>query len=179
MRMKPVIVLTSVLVAGAAFAGPPATKIDPVTDDVQGTKITDNYRWLEAKEADSDDVKQWTTEQNDYTRKILDGLPFRHSLESRLSELMSMGSVGAPAMCANRYFYSERKGDENQAIVYVRTGYNGQPRELLNPNTLDDKGLYALDWYVPTDDGKFMAFGLSYAGSEMTVLHVMNVDSGT
>lgn len=169
---------TSTLLAPTALAGPPATRIDPVVDVMHGEEIIDNYRWLEPLEKESDEVREWTTLQNNYTRSILDNLPGRAELEKRLAELMSIGSVSTPSMRGNRYFYTERQGDQNQSVLYLREGHDGEPRVLLDPNTLDEKGLYSLDWYVPSPDGNLLAFGLSYAGDEMTVLYVMDVASG-
>jgi prolyl oligopeptidase len=109
---------------------------------------------------------------------MLDALPWRSELESRLSELMQVGSVSAPVMRGTRYFYTERRGDQNQPVLYVRNGPDGEPRTLLDVNGLDDEGLYALDWFVPSPDGRHVAFGLSYAGDEMTVLHLMETATG-
>lgn len=166
------------LLAPVALAGPPATRIEPVVEVMHGEEIIDNYRWLEPLEKESDEVREWTTLQNNYTRSILDNLPGRAELEKRLAELMSIGSVSTPSMRGNRYFYTERQGDQNQSVLYVREGFDGEPRMLLDPNTLDEKGLYSLDWYVPSPDGRLLAFGLSYAGDEMTVLYVMDVATG-
>lgn len=178
--------LTSTLLTVAVLAGsdtsgllaPPPTPVMPVTEQMHGHAIVDNYRWLEAFERDSEEVRQWTDLQNAFTRAVLDDVPGRAALEQRLSELMQIGAVTSPVMRGNLYFYTERKGDENQAVLYVRLGHDGQPRELVNPNTLDERGLYSLDWFAPNHDGSLLAFGLSYAGDEMTVLHVLDVGSG-
>jgi len=167
----------SVSILASVTAGPPPARIEPVTETMHGTTIVDNYRWLEALEADSEEVKAWTTAQNDYTRSILDNLPGRKALEERLGQLMSVGSVGAPRMRGNLYFYTERKGDQNQPILYLREGYDGEPQVLIDPNTLDDTGLYSLGWFAPNHDGSLLAFSLYYAGDEMHVLYVMDVAS--
>ena len=39
-------------------------------------------------------------------------------------------------------------------------------------------GTTALDWYYPSDDGRLLAYGLSENGSEQSVLHVLDVDTG-
>ena len=168
--------LISLVGAPAPASSPPPTRTEAVTDTLHGQTFTDPYRWLEALEKDSEEVKAWTTAQNDRTRAILDGLPCRSSLEAQLGKLMTMGAVSAPVSRGNRYFYTERKGDQNQPVLLMRTGFDGDPVTLLDVNALDDKGLYSLDWYVPSEDGSMVAFGLSYAGDEMTVLHVLRVD---
>ncbi len=147
---------------------------------MHGVEIVDPYRWLEGDENAelTDEVDAWTTAQNDYTRSVLDELPGRDKLEARLTELMQVGYVGAPVMRNNRYFNTERKGDQDHGVVYVRLGHNGKKRVLLDVNTLSDDKLTALGWYSPSPDGSLMAFGLYQAGDENTTLHLMDVATG-
>ncbi|MHC4709771.1 MAG: prolyl oligopeptidase family serine peptidase, partial [Planctomycetota bacterium] len=159
------------------LAGPPPTSTQRVVDTLHGVEIVDDYRWLEALEQDSDEVRAWTTLQNDYTRQTLDNLPGRRELEERLGQLMSLPSVGAPRMRMTRYFNEERLGDENQEVLFLREGFDGAPSVLLDPNALDEQGLVSLDWFEPNHDGTLMAFGLSHAGDENSVLYIMDVDT--
>ncbi len=156
---------------------PPADK-DPVQEELHGEVIVDNYRWLEDLERDSEAVRQWTDDQNAVTRELLDAMPGRSDLEDRLRELLEIDRYGAPSMRGDRYFFTKREGGQDQAVLYVQTGLSGEPEVLLDPNALDDRGLYSLDWSAPDPKGERLAFGLSYAGDEMTVLYVLDVDSG-
>lgn len=171
----------------AAAGGLPPTEREPVTDVMHGVEIVDPYRWLEgsaAPEIESPDdaldrrVAAWTDAQNAYTREILDSIPGRAELESRLRELMEVGSVSAPTMRGNRYFYTMREGDQDQAVLYVREGHDGTPRELVNPNEIDSSGLTTLSWHTPSHDGSIVAFGMYEAGDENSVLYLIDVDSG-
>jgi prolyl oligopeptidase len=81
-------------------------------------------------------------------------------------------------MRANRYFYGKREGNENQARVFVREGLAAAPRLLLDPNTLDAKGLVTISWTSPDPAGKLLAFGMYRAGDENSTLYVLDVDSG-
>ncbi len=176
-----------------AHATPPATQMNPVTDVVHGEKITDEYRWLEALESESPEVREWTTLQNDRTQALLDALPCHARLEQQLKPLMSIGSVGMPRREGGRAFWTQRAGGENQPVLYeaadpaLTTRGESAPvgpsreakRELLNVNALDAKGLTSLDWWDPSHDGKTLAFGLSKSGSEMSVLHLLDVETGS
>lgn len=169
----------------------PTSRIDGVSDEYFGNKVVDNYRWLEGDNADpkqmgkvTPEVASWTDAQNAYTRSVLDNLRGRDKVEARLRELMEVGSVSTPMMTGEagnakaRYFYSKREGTENQARVFVREGFNGTPRLLLDPNTLDDKGLVTVSWYAPSHDGKLLAYGTYRAGDENATLHVLDVETG-
>lgn len=162
----------------APVAPPPPARIEPVTDTYHGQQVVDEYRWLEALEKESPEVEAWTTAQNDYTRARLDALPCRTQIEDALRPLMEIGSISAPRMRGTLYFYTERSGSQNQPVVKVRKGFDGEPRVLLDLNALDPSGLTSLDWYQPSHDGSLMAFGTSRSGSEMSELHLMDVTSG-
>lgn len=156
------------------------TETRPVTDTMHGIHVVDPYRWLEgdAQGAPTDEVRAWTAAQNQHTRAVLDGLPGRDKIEARLTDLMQVGYVGAPTMRGDLYFNTEREGDQDHAVLYVRQGYAGEKRVLLDPNTLSDDKLTALGWWSPSPDGSLLAFGLYRAGDENTTLHLMNVATG-
>ena len=175
--------LTNVAVAAALTAsialGPPPTRVETVVDVMHGVEIPDDYRWLESLEAEDEAVERWTTLQNNQTRSVLDAIPGRAELETRLESLMVLPSVGAPTMRMDRYFYKQRDGAENQSVLYLRHGHDGARRALLNPNMMDAEGLISLDWFEPNHDGTLLAFGLSYAGDENYTLYVLDVDTDT
>ncbi|MET0595556.1 MAG: hypothetical protein ABW133_22845, partial [Polyangiaceae bacterium] len=157
------------------------TRRDDVADNYFGHRVADPYRWLE--NGDSEEVKHWTDEQNAVTRRVLDRVRDRDRLHARLSDLLSIGKVGAPAVrkvAADkvRYFHERREGQQNQPILYVREGVQGKDRVLLDPNQLAKDGTVALDWWFPSRDGKLLAYGLSKDGSEKSTLHVRDVATG-
>lgn len=178
------LVATPVLAAPES-AGPPKTDIRPVKEVLHGVELVDNYRWLEGDNSDpktmgkaNAEVGAWTDAQNAHTRAILDNLPGRKELEARLRPLMEIGSVSAPSMRGNRYFYTKREGKQNQPIVYMREGHDGQPRALLDPGAIDPSGLTALGGFTPSKDGTLAAFSLYRAGDENTTIYFMNIATG-
>jgi prolyl oligopeptidase len=162
-----------------APAPPPPTPTIPVEETIQGERFVDEYRWLEKLESESPEVEDWTTSQNAHTRQVLEALPCRDGLEKQFRELMTVESISAPSMRGKHYFYRERTGTQNQSVLFVRNGLDGSPRVLIDPNNLDKGGLISLDWYVPSQDGELVAFGLSSAGDEMTTLHGLRTSDGT
>lgn len=158
-----------------------------IVDVLHGIEVEDPWRWLEgsaAPEIEGTDaaldgrVSEWTDEQNARTRRLLDGRPGRSELEAELRPLLSIGEVESVRFAGNRYFVLERKGEEAQAVVYVREGPHGEARPLLDPNELDEEGLLTVSWLSPSPDGSRLAFGLFRAGDEKDVLHVLDVDTG-
>ncbi len=180
MRLAVALLALSLPAAAAPPAAPPPTEARPVTDVLHGESIVDPYRWLEGDEkgALTPEVNAWTDAQLAYTRQVLDNLPGRKAVEDRLRELMEVGAITAPRMRGNRYFYGKREGNENQARVFMREGLSGAPKLLLDPNTLDAKGLVTVSWTSPDPAGKLLAFGMYRAGDENSTLYVLDVDSG-
>ena len=174
------IAATAVLADDASVKASPATvplaPQKPVEDVVQGHKITDPYRWLE--DAASPETQRWVSDEMAYTRGVLDPLPERDQLHHRLTQLMSIGTISAPQIGGKYYFYSKREGSQNQPVLWVREGVNGSDRALVDVNQLAADGTVALDWWVPSDDGKYVAYGTSPSGSEMSTLHVIETATG-
>ena len=158
-------------------AGPPEAEIKPVADIFHGTRVIDNYRWLE--KADSPATVKWVGEENAYTRAILDPLPRREAIHQRLRDLLSIGNITAPVIAGHHYFYTRREGMQNQPVLYVRDAVNGPDRVLVDANSLAADGTVALDWFQPSENGKYVAYGTSAAGSEMSTLHVVETKTGT
>ena len=181
-----VIALSSLFLAAAAvYAGddsksssaPPPTEAKPVIDMFHGTKVLDNYRWLE--NGNSSETQKWVEQEMSYTRGILDRLSGRGVLHKRLTELLSIGSVTQPVIAGRHYFYTRREGMQNQPILYVREGLNGPDRPLVDANQLAADGTIALDWFQPSENGKYVAYGTSPSGSEMSTLHIIETKTGT
>src|SRR5271154_6889572 len=133
-------------------SGPPKAKVAAVEDMVQGHKIVDRYRYLE--NPNDPDTKLYVEQELSYTRSILDPLPGRDKINARLSQLLAIGTVGAPQMGGQYYFYTRRDAGQNQPLLYVRSGLNGEDRVLLDPNKMSADATVALDWWYTSHDGK-------------------------
>jgi len=162
--------------AVATSARLPKAKVIPVEDTVQGHKIVDPYRYLE--NPNDPDTKLYVEQELSYTRSILDPLSGREKINARLSQLLEIGTVGAPRMGGPYYFHTRRDGNQNQAILYVREGLSGDDRVLLDVNKLSADGTTALDWWYVSEDGKYVAYGTSPSGSEISTLYVIETASG-
>ncbi|HLZ41685.1 MAG TPA: prolyl oligopeptidase family serine peptidase [Candidatus Sulfotelmatobacter sp.] len=172
------IILSSVVISAAVFAqSPPVAEKKPVIDIFHGTKVLDNYRWLE--DGNNPQTQKWVEQEMAYTRALLDPLPGRAAIHKRLTELLSIGIVTPPQIAGHHYFYTKREGMQNQPILYVRDALNGPDRVLVDANQLSADGTVALDWFQPSETGKYVAYGTSPSGSEMSTLHIVETKTGT
>ncbi len=155
---------------------PPKARKDNVVDDLYGVKIPDPYRWLE--NARSPETQQFVAEEAAYTRSVLDPLPGRDKIHARLQQLLEIGNVRSPKTGGGSYFYERREGTQNQPVLYVREGVNGKDRVLVDVNRQAADGTIALDWFFPSHDGRYVAYGTSPSGSELSTLHVIETATG-
>ena len=111
---------------------PPARKAD-VVDTYHGVRVEDPYRWLE--DADSPETAAWVDAQNALTRSVLDG-PVRDGLVKRLTDLYDYPRTGVPIKRGDRYFFMHNTGLQDQPVLYVQDGVDGDPRVLIDPNAM-------------------------------------------
>jgi prolyl oligopeptidase len=154
----------------------PLSKTQIVEETLHGVTIRDPFRYLE--DANNRDTQRFVEEQNARTRRLLDRVPEREEIESRLEQLLGIGVLGAPQVGGGFYFYTRREGKQNQAVLYVREGLKGSDRPLVDVNAWDAQGTTALDWWYPSHDGRLVCFGTSQNGSEISDLQVIETAGG-
>jgi prolyl oligopeptidase len=165
-----------VLTKTVAGVAPPKVAAEPVEETVQGHKIVDSYRWLE--DANSAATQAFVRDELAYTRGLLDPLRGRARIKQELTDLVSIGVLGTPQVGGKYFFYIRRDGAQNQPLLMVREGVQGKDRALVDVNLLSADGTVALDWWSPSDDGKYLAYGTSHGGSEESTLHIVETVSG-
>ncbi len=170
----------SFIFATLASATHPPTEQKPVTDEYHDVKVVDDYRWLE--EAGSPAVKAWTDAQNRHSRAWLDALPDRAGIETRLTELYAKDtpSHGGLVSRPGRIFALKFQPPKQQRLLVTLASAEDLASEkiVLDPNELEPKGQVAMDWFVPSPDGKMIAVCLSENGTEEGTLHFYRTETG-
>ena len=153
----------------------PETKRELVTDEYFGVKVEDYYRHLENN--DAEDVQKWTAAQNELTEKTIFSWSQTPKIEKRLGEVWNYDKMLPPVKRGDKLFFRYQTGLQNQPVLMMQTS-DGTKKELINPNTIDKNGTTAMDWWYASPNGKYIAYGLSENGSEQSVLHLLDTDSG-
>jgi prolyl oligopeptidase len=151
---------------------PQAAKSD-VVDDFFGTKVADPYRWLE--DADSPETRAWIDAENAVTFAYLDQIPERAGVGQLLTRLWNYERYGVPSKEGDYYIFGRNDGLQNQAVLYRTSSLDREPDVLLDPNLLSPDGTVALSGTGFSDDGRFMAYGLSQSGSDWIEWRVRDV----
>jgi prolyl oligopeptidase len=158
----------------------PQTPKKPVSDEYHGTTVEDPYQWLEKD--DDPEVKAWSNAQNQRTRDYLDKLPDRAAIEKQLTEWYAKASpnyfslVSRPGILFAMKFQPPK---QQPLLVTLASADNLKSEKVvLDPNVLDAKGRTAVDWFVPSLNGKHVAVSLSKGGSEDGTLHFYETATG-
>ena len=158
----------------------PPTMVQPVVDQYHGVAVTDPYRWLE--DGASPRVEAWSAAQNSRTRGYLDRLAIRGTLHDRIMAAASQTSPSYHALtvAGGRLFSLTVQPPKQQPMVTVMplSADPAQARAVVDPNMLDPSGQTAIDWFVPSPDGRKVAVSLSRNGSEDGTVHVFDTATG-
>ncbi len=164
----------------SATAASPETPKKPVSTKYQDVTVEDPYQWLEQ---DNDpQVKAWSGTQNQRTRQYLDRLPDRAAIEKQLTEWYAKTSPSYSSLVSRPgiLFAMKFQPPKQQQLLVTLTSADDlkSERAVLDPNVLDPKGTTAIDWFVPSLDGKHVAVSLSKGGSEDGTLHFYETATG-
>jgi prolyl oligopeptidase len=153
---------------------PVTPKVDQV-DDYFGTKVADPYRWLEDDK--STETTKWVAAQNAVTFGYLEKIPFRETLRKRLTEIYNYPRYSSPMRAGEYYFFNKNDGLQNQSVIYVQKGLDGQPEVFIDPNKLSADGTVRIQLIGFSGNKKYAAISRGEAGSDWTETHVMEIAS--
>jgi prolyl oligopeptidase len=185
LRLQSILLFVCLLSSAAlgqnsSLAGPPETPKRPVTDEYQGVKVTDNYRWLE--NWDDPAVKQWSAAQNARTRAYFDHLPERAAIRDRLKQLSSAQSVSfTDLQFRGGVFFAEKfdPAQQQPTLVVLRSLDDpSSAKVIFDPNAASNKGALSVDFFVPSFGGKYVAAAISENGSEDSAARIFEVSTG-
>jgi len=190
--MRSAFFMTAVVVLGAVAANaqvhgregitlpnPPVVKTEPVTDEYKSvapgvpTKITDPYRWLE--DAHSTETRAYISTQNAYTAQYFSQVKMLPTVVEEMGKLLKVDFVSVPTRRGDRYFFSKRLADENQASIYMRVGLHGVDEKLIDASKLSADQNTSVNTLNLTEDGSMMAYGVRVGGADEVEVHFLDV----
>ncbi len=143
----------------------PETRQDSTAGDtLHGTWVADPYRWLENDT--SAETADWVKRQNAVTQAHLATVPFRDAIAKRYEELYNFPKVGSPYKVGELYFISKNSGLQNQFVINVRKGLDGEDQVFIDPNAIDPAGTTTFSLMGGDQKDRYMAVGVQKAGSD-------------
>jgi prolyl oligopeptidase len=149
---------------------------DGVVDVYHGTAVPDPYRWLE--ELDGAQTRDFVQYQNMLSMPFLEALPQRAWIRQRLTQLYAYERFGVPMQAGGQYFYLRNSGQQDQAALRVAPTPTDPGRLLIDPGSIRGDATVSLADFVPSPDGKLLAYALSDAGSDWKTWRVRDVATG-
>ncbi|HTL37703.1 MAG TPA: alpha/beta fold hydrolase [Kofleriaceae bacterium] len=156
---------------------PTAPPAHPVaTDTYHGIVVEDRYRWLEDN---TDEVKAWADAIDKKTRAQLDAIPDKAQLQTELTAIMNAKITeywGFQASGGKLFGMRRPPGKEQPELIVLDDPTKPDKAKVILDPTAGGKATTALDWFVPSPDGKRIAVSISEGGSESGTLHVVGLD---
>lgn len=152
---------------------PPAVEASPVVDDYFGTKITDNYRWLE--DAKSTQTRAFIDAENAYTARYFKQVRIRTGAVDDLDALENVAVTGPPEERGDNYFFLRRLAGEQQFSIYFRHGWTGKDERLLDPATLSRDPNTSIFMRDVSRDGSMIAYAVKEGGADEISIRLFDV----
>ena len=155
----------------------PETKTVKQFDTYFGVKVEDPYRWLE--DDNSQETKDWVISQNKTTQAYFSQIGFKDKIKNRLTELWNFDKKSVPFKKGNMYFSYVNNGLQNQSVFCYQKSLQDIPVTLLDPNLFSTDGTSSLSGLAISKDAKYVAYGISKAGSDWVEIHTMEINTKT
>lgn len=150
----------------------PKTRKEDLVETIHGQEVADPFRWLE--DPTSPEVKEWTKEQNDFLWQNLDRGMFER-VSDELVKTFHTTNYGVPVKRGEKYFFTKRLPGQDQTVLYYKNDLKGDEIVLVDPN--QKGGTVSLDFWNPSRNGKYVAYGLSKGGDEMATIYIIDVEN--
>jgi prolyl oligopeptidase len=158
-------------------AAPPPAAVETVTDDHYGTKVADDYRWMESGKDPR--WMPWLKAQGEHTKAVMGGLPGRAALLKDIAARSGgLASVGAVQSASGTMVYRERPVGAEDFRLMIRAVHK-EPRVLLDPTSAFPGQPMVIDDFALSPDGKTVAVSMSKRGTERSVLHFVDAATGS
>lgn len=151
----------------------PQTKTVNQTDTYFGQSIQDPYRWLE--DDNSAETKEWVGAQNSLTQSYLQKITYKDKIKSRLTELWNFDKKSVPFKKGGLFFSFVNNGLQNQSVFCYQKSLQDEPIVLLDPNLFSSDGTTSLNTISISKDAKYLAYGISKAGSDWVEIHTLEI----
>ena len=152
----------------------PKVKKEKLEEKIFGITIKDPYRWMENEE--SEDLKAWLAEENQFTQTYLNEIPQRGEIKKRLRELYDYPKYSTITVVGKKIIYGYNDGLKNQPVYYMQEGVDGEPEILMDPNQLSRDGTVSVFFNGHSKNNRYLAYLQSQSGSDWHLLKIMDLE---
>jgi prolyl oligopeptidase len=131
--------------------------------------------YLSLEDVGSEPTRSFIQAQDERTRRFVEALPGHALLHRRLREVTDQDVYGVPVRRGGRTFFLRQERSRATMALHVEDAAGGE-RLLVDPEAVGPEPL-VLSGFVPSPDGRRVAYGLSRPGSNWAQWRVRDVDS--
>ena len=161
---------------GITLPAPPEAQAVPVADNYFGTKIVDNYRWLE--DANSPETKAFIDDENAYTARYMEQARIRPQISDDVDGLEHVSTWTVPIQRGNDLFFEKMLAGEDQPSIYVRHGWAEKDKRLIDPAQFSRDPNTSVNLDDVSRDGTLVAYDVRQGGADESTVRVLNVKTG-
>jgi prolyl oligopeptidase len=170
--------LSQTIHSRGGFTLPPPPDVDavPVTDNYFGTKVVDDYRWLE--NAGSPETKDFIDRENAYTQRYMEQARIRPQINGDLDALEHVSAWTLPIQRGNDLYFEKMLAGEDQSSIYVRHGWAEKDKRLIDPAQFSRDPNTSINLEDVSRDGTLVAYDVRQGGADESTIRVFNVKTG-
>lgn len=168
------------------YPNPPDTRVETVTDTIQGFAFEDDYRWLE--EQDAPETRAWIAAQNAYAETIVGRSPLRDTIRAKLRRYIDRPDVGTTRKAGDfEYFTLRRPGDEMNRLYRrptpaegdtAKPSMTGEYEVVLDAAAFDTTHRTIVDLMGFSPDNRVMMYSVRQGGADETEIRFRDTRTG-
>ncbi|MFC9249779.1 prolyl oligopeptidase family serine peptidase [Amycolatopsis thailandensis] len=151
------------------------TRATQDTDELAGVVFPDPYRWLEEESADT---VRWQDEQGEAASSFVRDWPHFEWVRERVGRYLEPDGGPAPRALGDQWIRACTPEGGTQGQVIVSAEPFGEGRVLFDPRSIDAEKPPFLSWISPSPDGKLLAIGVCFDGSERNAILLVDAVTG-
>ncbi|XP_016963113.1 prolyl endopeptidase [Drosophila biarmipes] len=161
----------------ARIVYPEARKDGKFEEMLHEYRIRDVYRWLE--DPDSVETQRFVNAQNNISQPFLERCEEWESINAKLTKMWNFPKYGCPMRHGDFYYYFKNTGLQNQSVLMQQENLGSPEVVFLDANSLSADGTIALSHKTFSEDGAYMAYGLSESGSDWNKIRILRAKDRT
>ena len=165
----------TVSVRGSTPLRYPAARIEAAEDTLAGVSFPDPYRWLER---DADEVRNWQRQQATLAGGYVREWRSFDALKRLVDRFHVERQAALPKFAAGHWFRTHRPPGQASSQVLVAGEPMGKGRVVFDCAREDPEKPPFLSWISPSPDGRTLALGLCFDGSEHNAIRLVDVATG-
>ncbi len=153
----------------------PAARRMNQTDVYHGVTVADPYRWLE--QDDAPEARKWLKAQDALATNFSREVPGYETLKERMTQIRIFDRYSRPVKENGRIFFNITPAGKSRAALYFQQSETAEPELLIDPETHFSDPQMRLRTFVPSPDGKRVAYEIGQGQSNWRTLRVFDVES--